>query len=151
MTEPGVTVTVQATDVGRLPEDDEPAIVNLRPKTLDEYGRAGQRAVVENLGIAIEAARGRGEPLEHVLLYGPPGLGKTTLAHVVAHEMQATLISTSGPALERQSDLMGILTNLDTGTVLFVDEIHRLPRAVEEFMYSAMEDFSVDFVLEKGS
>jgi holliday junction DNA helicase RuvB len=107
--------------------------------------------VVENLEIAIEAARGRGEPLEHVLLYGPPGLGKTTLAHVIANEMKATLISTSGPALERQSDLMGILTNLDTGSVLFVDEIHRLPRSVEEFMYSAMEDFSVDFVLEKGT
>lgn len=139
------------TEPAILPEDEEPVIVSLRPRTLEEYGRAGQRAVVENLGIAIEAARGRKEPLEHVLLYGPPGLGKTTLAHVVAHEMQATLIGTSGPALERQSDLMGILTNLETGSVLFVDEIHRLPRTVEEFMYSAMEDFSVDFVLEKGA
>ena len=151
MVERTVTVIPEATDAGRLDEDDEPVIVNLRPRSLEEYGRAGQRAVVENLGIAIQAARQRSEPLEHVLLYGPPGLGKTTLAHVVAHEMQATLISTSGPALERQSDLMGILTNLETGTVLFVDEIHRLPRSVEEFMYSAMEDFSVDFVLEKGS
>lgn len=132
-------------------ETDDQPVVNLRPRTLEEYGRAGQRAVVENLGIAIEAARRRGESLEHALLYGPPGLGKTTLAHVIAAEMQATLISTSGPALERQSDLMGILTNLETGSVLFVDEIHRLPRSVEEFLYSAMEDFSVDFVLEKGA
>ncbi len=126
-------------------------MVSLRPKTLEEYGRAGQRVVVENLGIGIAAARQRNEPLEHVLLYGPPGLGKTTLAHVIANEMQALLISTSGPALERQSDLMGILTNLEAGSVLFVDEIHRLPRTVEEFLYSAMEDFSVDFVLEKGA
>jgi len=151
MTEPTVTLTGEATDVSRLAEDEEPAIVSLRPRTLEEYGRAGQRAVVDNLEIALEAARRRSEPLEHALLYGPPGLGKTTLAHVIAHEMGAILISTSGPALERQSDLMGILTNLETGSVLFVDEIHRLPRTVEEFMYSAMEDFSVDFVLEKGS
>lgn len=130
--------------------DDQP-IISLRPRSLREYGLAGQKAVVENLAIAIEAARRRSEPLEHVLLYGPPGLGKTTLAHVISNEMQATLISTSGPALERQSDLMGILTNLDTGSVLFVDEIHRLPRTVEEFMYSAMEDFTVDFVLERGT
>jgi len=143
-------VALQAPEPSDQP-NDEPPIVSLRPRTLEEYGRAGQRAVVESLGIAIEAARRRGEPLEHALLYGPPGLGKTTLAHVIANEMQATLISTSGPALERQSDLMGILTNLDTGSVLFVDEIHRLPRTVEEFMYSAMEDFSVDFVLEKGT
>lgn len=131
--------------------DEVKTIVSLRPRTLADYGRAGQRAIVENLEIAIEAARRRREPLEHVLLYGPPGLGKTTLAHVIAYEMQATIVTTSGPALERQSDLMGILTNLETGSVLFVDEIHRLPRSVEEFMYSAMEDFSVDFVLEKGT
>lgn len=132
-------------------EDEEQRAVSLRPTTLQEYGLAGQRAVVENLSIAIEAARKRQEPLEHVLLFGPPGLGKTTLAHVIANEMRATLISSSGPALERQSDLMGILTNLETGNVLFLDEIHRLPRSVEEFLYSAMEDFSVDFVLEKGT
>lgn len=136
----------------RDPEAEEGVeIVNLRPRTLEEYGRAGQAAVVENLQIALEAARKRGEPLEHVLLYGPPGLGKTTLAHVIAHEMNSTLISTSGPALERPGDLMGILSNLEHGSVLFVDEVHRLPRVVQEFLYSAMEDFSVDFVIEKGS
>lgn len=132
-------------------EDERAVITSLRPRTLEEYGQAGQRAVVENLEIAIEAARRREEPLEHVLLHGPPGLGKTTLAHVIANEMQGMLVPTSGPALERQSDLMGILSNLEPGSILFVDEIHRLPRAVEEFLYSAMEDFAVDFVIEKGT
>ena len=132
-------------------EEERSLLTNLRPQSLEEYGNAGQRNVVENLGIAIEAARKRDEPLEHALLHGPPGLGKTTLAHIIANEMEGTLIGTSGPALERQSDLMGILSNLDTGCVLFVDEIHRMPRAVEEFLYSAMEDFTVDFVVEKGT
>lgn len=132
-------------------EEEQSVITNLRPKTLQEYGHAGQRTVVENLEIAIQAAQKRGEPLEHVLLHGPPGLGKTTLAHIISNEMGGPLVGTSGPALERQSDLMGILSNLDTGSVLFVDEIHRLPRTVEEFLYSAMEDFSVDFVIEKGT
>jgi len=132
-------------------EEEQSYIINLRPQTLEEYGRAGQRKVVENLGIAITAARKRGEPLDHALLHGPPGLGKTTLAHIIANEMGGTLVPTSGPALERQSDLMGILSNLEAGSVLFVDEIHRLPRAVEEFLYSAMEDFKVDFVIDKGS
>jgi len=132
-----------------LPEE-EALVADLRPRSLEEYGRAGQRTVVENLGIAIEAARKREEPLDHVLLHGPPGLGKTTLAHVIANEMEAPLIGSSGPALESQDALMSILTNLDRGSILFVDEIHRLPRAVEEFLYSAMEDFSVDFVLGKG-
>jgi holliday junction DNA helicase RuvB len=131
--------------------EEQAIIINLRPGTLEEYGQAGQKNVVENLGIAIEAARRRDEPLDHILLHGPPGLGKTTLAHVVAHEMEAPLDPTSGPALERQGDLMGILSRLDPGSVLFIDEIHRLPRAVEEFLYSAMEDFKVNFVLEKGT
>jgi holliday junction DNA helicase RuvB len=133
------------------PEDEQPVIANLRPKTLVEYGRAGQAAVVENLGIAIEAAHKPAEPLDHVILHGPPGLGKTTLAQVIAHEMQGSFVATSGPVLERQSDLMGLLSNIETGTVVFVDEIHRLPRAVEEFLYSAMEDFKVDFVIERGT
>ncbi len=132
-------------------EEETSVITSLRPKSLVEYGHAGQRKVVENLGIALEAALKRGEPLDHTLLHGPPGLGKTTLAHIIANEMGTTVIGTSGPALERQGDLMGILSNLDTGSVLFVDEIHRLPRAVEEFLYSAMEDFQVDFVIEKGT
>ncbi|HZU14083.1 MAG TPA: Holliday junction branch migration DNA helicase RuvB [Chloroflexota bacterium] len=132
-------------------QEEQSLITNLRPRTLDEYGASGQRTVVENLQIAIQAARKRGEPLDHVLLHGPPGLGKTTLAHIIATEMEGDLVSTSGPALERQADLMGILTGLETGSVLFVDEIHRLSRAVEEFLYSAMEDFRVDFVLEKGT
>lgn len=129
--------------------DDQ--IINLRPKSLTEYGAAGQRAVVENLEIAIEAAKKRDEPLDHVLLHGPPGLGKTTLAHIIANEMESTITVTSGPALERPAEVMGILTSLESGAVLFVDEIHRMPRAVEEFLYSAMEDFKVDFMIEKGT
>lgn len=132
-------------------EDERSLITNLRPTSLEEYGRAGQRAVVENLGIAIEAAKKRDEPLEHVLLHGPPGLGKTTLSHIIAREMGANVTPTSGPALERPTDIMGILTNLESRSVLFVDEIHRLPRTVEEFLYSAMEDFAVDIVMEKGT
>ncbi len=132
-------------------DEEQAVITSLRPTTLTEYGHAGQAAVVENLDIAIQAAQKRSEPLDHVLLHGPPGLGKTTLAQVIANEMGGLFVATSGPALERQSDLMGILSNLDTGSVLFVDEVHRLPRAVEEFLYSAMEDFKVNFVIEKGT
>ncbi len=121
---------------------------HLRPRTLEEC--VGQGKVREGLKIAIQAARARGEPLDHILLHGPPGLGKTTLANVVAAEMGTNLVQTSGPALERGGDLMGILTNLEYGDVLFVDEIHRLPRAVEEFLYPAMEDFCVHFVLDRG-
>ena len=121
---------------------------SLRPKRLSEY--IGQPAVVEKLGIAVAAAKGRAEPLEHVLFHGPPGLGKTTLAHIIAEEMSSRLVGTSGPALQRAADLMGILTNLERGDVLFIDEIHRLNPAVEEFIYPAMEDFRVAFVLDKG-
>ena len=110
----------------------------------------GQRAAVESLRVSVEAARRRGEPLDHVLLSGPPGLGKTTLATIMANEMQANIVTTAGPSLERGADLMGILTNLAEKDVLFIDEIHRLPRVVEELLYPAMEDFSVNFVMDKG-
>ena len=120
----------------------------LRPQRLHEY--VGQRAAVESLRISVEAARRRGEPLDHVLLSGPPGLGKTTLATIMANEMGAALVSTAGPSLERGADLMGILTNLAERDVLFIDEIHRLPRIVEELLYPAMEDFSINFVMDKG-
>ena len=127
---------------------DEVVLTSLRPKRLDEY--VGQGSVVQNLSIAIQAATGRSEPLDHILFHGPPGLGKTTLAHVVANEMGAEIVSTSGPALERAADLVGILTNLKQGNVLFIDEMHRLPRIVEEYLYPAMEDFNIDFVLDPG-
>jgi Holliday junction DNA helicase RuvB len=120
----------------------------LRPRRLAEY--IGQERVKETLQIFIDAARQRGEPLDHVLLYGPPGLGKTTLASIIAVEMGVSLRITSGPAIERQGDLVSILTNIKAGDVLFIDEIHRLNRAVEEVLYAAMEDFAVDIVLGKG-
>ncbi len=120
----------------------------LRPQRLDEY--VGQRETVESLRISVTAARQRGEPLDHVLLSGPPGLGKTTLATIMANEMGAQLVTTAGPSLERGGDLMGILTNLGERDVLFIDEIHRLPRLVEELLYPAMEDFAVNFVMDKG-
>ncbi|MDH7480462.1 MAG: Holliday junction branch migration DNA helicase RuvB [Armatimonadota bacterium] len=131
-----------------LGEEDR-SLWNLRPRTLDEY--IGQTAVVDNMRIAITAARNRREPLDHVLLHGAPGLGKTTLAHIIAAEMGASIIATSGPALEKPKDVMGILSSLEVGDVLFIDEVHRLSRVVEEFLYSAMEDFQVDFVLDKGA
>jgi Holliday junction DNA helicase RuvB len=121
---------------------------SLRPLTLDEY--VGQKRVVEKLSIALQAAQQRGEPLEHALFYGPPGLGKTTLAYIIGNFMSARVTATSGPALERTGDLMGILTNLNQGDILFIDEIHRLPANIEEFLYPAMEDFKVDFVVDKG-
>jgi Holliday junction DNA helicase RuvB len=121
----------------------------LRPQQLEDY--IGQPQIKENLTTAIIAARGREESLDHVLLYGPPGLGKTTLAHIIANEMGVELVTSSGPALERAGDLVGLLTNLKSGAVFFIDEIHRLPRIVEEYLYSAMEDFSVDFMIDKGA
>lgn len=120
----------------------------LRPQRLDEC--IGQRNVKEKLSIAVQAARQRTEPLDHLLFYGPPGLGKTTLAHVIANEMGANIRVTSGPALTKQGDVMGLLSNIGTGDVLFIDEIHRLSAPVEEFIYPAMEDFKVDFTVDSG-
>ncbi len=129
--------------------EDEVYGASLRPRSFEDY--VGQHRVVDNLRIAIEAARGRDEPLEHILLYGPPGLGKTTLAGLVAREMGANFRPTSGPTLEKPKDLVGILTSLEEGDVLFIDEIHRLGRVVEEFLYPAMEDFQIDFVVDRGA
>jgi Holliday junction DNA helicase RuvB len=139
---------------GRLvdPDDtleDEVYGASLRPRTFEDY--VGQDRVVENLRIAIDAARRRGEPLEHVLFYGPPGLGKTTLAGLIARALGANFRPTSGPTLEKPKDLVGILTSLEEGDVFFVDEIHRLGRVVEEFLYPAMEDFQIDFIVDRGA
>ena len=121
---------------------------SLRPKTLDDY--TGQEKAKENLKVYIEAAKARGEALDHVLLWGPPGLGKTTLAGIIANELGVNLRTTSGPAIEKQGDLAAILTNLAEGDVLFIDEIHRLSRAVEEILYPAMEDYALDIIIGKG-
>jgi Holliday junction DNA helicase RuvB len=131
-----------------ISKEEESFNRSLRPPTLEEY--VGQRKVVEKLNIALQAAKQRNEPLEHALFYGPPGLGKTTLAYIIANHMGSKITTTSGPALERTGDLMGILTNLAEGDILFIDEIHRLPVNIEEFLYPAMEDFKVDFVVDKG-
>ncbi len=122
--------------------------LTLRPQTFAEY--VGQERLKRNLGLAIEAAKKRGEPIDHVLLYGPPGVGKTTMATVIANEMGKAIRVTSGPAVERAGDLASILTNLQDGDILFIDEIHRLNRAVEEVLYSAMEDYKLDIVIGKG-
>lgn len=122
--------------------------MSLRPQYLDDY--IGQKGVKENLKIFIEAARRRGEPLDHVLFYGPPGLGKTTLAGIIANELGVNIKITSGPAIERAGDLAAILTNLEENDVLFIDEIHRLNRSVEEVLYSAMEDYALDIIIGKG-
>ncbi|MEA1966870.1 MAG: Holliday junction branch migration DNA helicase RuvB [Thermodesulfobacteriota bacterium] len=130
------------------PIDKSSEIISLRPDGFVDY--VGQADTVETLKIAIKAAKIRGEALDHVLLHGPPGLGKSTIAHIIANEMGGTLTVTSGPVLEKAGDVIGMLTNLAMGDILFIDEIHRLPKTVEEFLYPAMEDFAVDFVFDKG-
>jgi len=129
-------------------EEDLVLNISLRPTKFSDF--IGQKAVIDNLTIAIQAAKQRNEPLEHVILSGPPGLGKTSLAHIIANEMGGKLTATSGPAIERAGDLIGILTNLSHGDVLFIDEIHRLSKVVEEFIYPAMENYQIDFVIDKG-
>lgn len=143
-------MTVDAGETVDLIRQEEklPEFLNLRPQRLSEY--IGQNQVVESLSIALEAARKRNEPLDHILLHGPPGLGKTTLAHIVAAEMGVRIIQTSGPAIEKGGDLISILTHLEKGEVLFIDEMHRLSKVVEEFLYPAMEDFAVDIIFDKG-
>ena len=136
------------TQVREAPEDGGTEGLSLRPKRLDDF--IGQSSVKENLKVFIEAAKLRGEPLDHVLFYGPPGLGKTTLAGIIANELGVDIKITSGPAIERAGDLAAILTNLNENDVLFIDEIHRLNRSVEEVLYSAMEDYALDIIIGKG-
>jgi len=135
------------THPGRL-EGEEALEHSLRPKTLDEF--IGQQQLKDNLRVFISAAKKRNEPIDHLLLYGPPGLGKTTLAHIVANELGTTIYSVSAPALEKPGDLVGLLTKLGPRDILFIDEIHRLNRVIEEYLYSAMEDYRISVVLDKG-
>jgi Holliday junction DNA helicase RuvB len=140
--------TTRDNDLDPSPLPTDGFELSLRPKRLAEF--IGQEGLKANLSVFLKAAQQRKEPIDHVLLYGPPGLGKTTLAHIIANEMDAKVHVTSGPAIERPVDLVGILTNLEAGAVLFIDEIHRLGRTTEEFLYPAMEDFKVDIVIGKG-
>lgn len=129
-------------------EEDKVTGLSVRPDRLADF--IGQKNLVANIRVAIEAAKQRQEPLEHMLLSGPPGLGKTSLAHIISHEMKSRLTYTSGPAIQRAGDFIGILTNLEKGDILFIDEIHRLSKTVEEFLYPAMESFKIDFIVDKG-
>lgn len=133
---------------GHLNNDDLEVELSLRPSKLQDF--VGQEKLRENLSIFIQAARKRKEPVDHILFFGPPGLGKTTLAHIIAKEMEANIKTTSGPVLERPGDLAGALTNLEEGDILFIDEIHRLPHIVEEYLYPAMEDYYLDIMIDKG-
>jgi Holliday junction DNA helicase RuvB len=130
-------------------EEDQVVSLSLRPERLDDF--VGQPELIKGLKVAIIAAQKRGEPMEHTLFSGPPGLGKTSLAHIIANEMDTHITVTSGPAISRSGDLMAILTNLTKGDVLFIDEIHRLPKTVEEFLYPAIEDFKIDFIIDKNT
>jgi len=142
------SLQVQVFNAENETEEDLVLNLSLRPKKLSEF--VGQKELADNLKVCLTAAKQRKEPLEHLLFSGPPGLGKTSLAHIVAHEMGTKITATSGPAIERAGDLIGILTNLEKGDILFIDEIHRLSKVVEEFLYPAMENFQIDFVIDKG-
>ena len=141
-------INIEKFNIPQESEDEFVFNLSLRPKNMSEF--VGQGDNMASLKIAIEAAKKRQEPLEHLLLSGPPGLGKTSLAYCVSNELSAKIVSTSGPAIERAGDLIGILTNLEKSDILFIDEVHRLSKVVEEFLYPAMENFQIDFIIDKG-